>query len=203
MKTTKEKVDEEVEEWNEYWGSKSLKRKAIEFFREKWFARVFVSLVKKYNKPKGKVLEAGCGSAVYAKQIGKVYYGCDLSREALKIASKTVPKERLKRGDLFSLPYRKDSFNLIFNQGVMEHFSDREFLEILSGFRKVAPKVLILVPSKYSVFRIWNPFEEVSPRFFSRRELARLLRRGGYKNVRTGYIKSSFLLTAYAYGERK
>ena len=198
----KEHINTEIEEWNEYWSSKSLKRKVIELFREKWFAQIFVNLVKKYNKPKGKVLEAGCGSASYAKLMKDVYHGCDLSEEALKVADKHVLEGRLKKADIFSLPYKRDSFNLVFNQGVMEHFSDEDFLKILNGFKEVAPKTLILLPGKYSLFQIWNPFEEVSPRFFSKRQLISLFKKAGYKNIKSGYLLSSFLLTVYVYGER-
>lgn len=186
--------------WDRYWKTSSLKRRLIEMFREVYFAGVFSGQVKKFLKG-NRVLEAGCGSAKILERLGSGYVGvgCDLSYNAVKEAKDSC--RHLVVCDIKKLPFKDNSFDLVFNQGVMEHFSDSEAIGILDEFKRVSNDVLIIVPANTSIFRIYNPFEEETPgaSFFSRKRLKAILEKR-YKNVKASYIPGSFFISMAGYG---
>lgn len=186
-------------EWEDYWGSWSLKRAIIEFFRKLYFARIFAHIVKR-NCKRGPVLEAGCGSGAILKFLPKniIRIGCDNSIQALRSARENC--DYVVRCDIANLPFKENSLEIIFNQGVMEHFNEEEFDVIVEGFKKASQKVLFIVPSSTSVFRLYNPFKDVGGNFISRKELYYRMGKH-FKNVRAFHITSSFLISVAAFGE--
>jgi SAM-dependent methyltransferase len=56
------------------------------------------------------------------------------------------------RANLLSLPFRSNSFDLVWNSGVMEHFRDEDLLAGLREMRRVSRRfVAVFVPSRYCV----------------------------------------------------
>lgn len=83
------------------------------------------------NLPKGgRALEigAGTGSNRLALPRGCDYYGLDLSRRMLKRARRKTEKAGLKaewvQGDGAYLPFRDDTFDLVFQMGALQFFAD-------------------------------------------------------------------------------
>ena len=192
---------DEANEWGGYWSSKSFKRFIIESSRNLYFARVFASIVKKSSKSKnGPVLEAGCGSGAILKVLPEniLKIGGDISTPALKIAQNNC--HHVVKCDIACLPFKEKYFELVFNQGVMEHFSPEEFDIILRELKRVSKKVLIIVPSSTSVFQLHNPFEDVGGTFISKRELYDRMKKH-FKNVKVFYVLRSFMLSVAAVGE--
>jgi len=181
--------------WEKYWKSDSLLRMTIEKSRDVYFAWMFSSLVK--NHSDGKVLEAGCGSGKSLKFFENSF-GLDNSKEAIKISKRY--SKNLVVGDIMKLPFKENSFDIVFNQGVMEHFNSLESDQILKEFKRVGRKVLIFVPSNTSLFRIVNPFKEFN-KFFSKQELKTLISKQ-YKFVKVRYLPESFFISMMGYGER-
>lgn len=77
------------------------------------------------------VLEIGCGSAVDCSELarrGARTFAADYSRAALQRAQGYIAGDgdhtRLAAGDTFRLPYRTGAFDLVFSQGLLEHFTD-------------------------------------------------------------------------------
>jgi ubiquinone/menaquinone biosynthesis C-methylase UbiE len=181
--------------WGTYWKSGSFLRLLIETSRSLYFARVFASVVKKCSR--GKVLEAGCGTGKSLKFL-KNQVGLDNSAEAIKIAKRHC--RNLVVADIRKLPFKENSFDMTFNQGVMEHFSKSDFDQILKEFRRVGKKVLIIVPSKTSVFTVLNPFREFK-KFFSKEELKTLIERR-FKSVKADYMPATLFISVMGYGEK-
>lgn len=192
--------NEEKDEWDQYWKSKSLKRNFIERIRLGYFSKVFGRLVGKYVKY-GPVLEAACGSGSSIRHLPRncLRVGCDFSINALGAARRNC--RNLTQCDIKHLPFKNDSFEVIFNQGVMEHFNDEEIIDILLEFKRVARRVVIIVPSSTSVFRIYNPFEDLHSRFFSRNKLRSILKKV-FPKVTTGYLPQTGFLSAVGVGDR-
>ncbi|MBM3253800.1 MAG: class I SAM-dependent methyltransferase [Candidatus Omnitrophica bacterium] len=185
--------------WERYWRIFSLKRWLIEMIREVYFASIFSNCVKNFLKG-GRVLEAGCGSAKILEKLGKGYIrvGCDISHNAVMSARKRC--KNLIICDIKKLPFRDDSFDLIFNQGVMEHFDDAETINILTEFKRVSKNVLIIVPANTSVFRIYNPFDDApDATFFTPNHLRTILKKI-FKIVKVNYISESFFISIAGYG---
>jgi ubiquinone/menaquinone biosynthesis C-methylase UbiE len=188
--------------WESYWKKKSIKKAIIELVRKHYFASMFASVVERYVTD-GPVLEAGCGSCEILQKLSKRYSvtGLDSSRTAVKSARKNF-EFPVVLGDIYNLPYEDNSFELIYNQGVMEHFSDKEMIAILKEFSRVAKKVLIFVPSNLSVFRIYNPFDVDDARFLSPKKMTEIFK-SVFPIVEAEYIYKSCLISTMAYGEKK
>jgi ubiquinone/menaquinone biosynthesis C-methylase UbiE len=187
------------EEWDTYWKSLSWKRKTIERIRKIYFNKVFARLLKKHFH-NGVILEAGCGSGTLFKFINKGCFcvGLDYSIHALKRAKRI--SRQLVLGDIKTLPFKDKIFGIVYNQGVMEHFSEIEWKEILKEFKRVSNKVLIILPSITSIFRIVSPFGEVTGRFFSKYKLIKLLSKV-FPQIEARFIPLSFFLSVYCFGE--
>lgn len=75
-----------------------------------------------------KILDLGCGAgeaAVYFASKGAVATGCDISGELLKIAQRVAKKNGVKLSILQvnakALPYKNESFDFVFGNGVLHH----------------------------------------------------------------------------------
>ena len=94
---------------------------------------------------KGSLLDAGCGSGKYSlplKMRGFDVVGMDVSFKALQMLRESSNARELDidilEGNVFQLPFRDDSFDIIWCYGVLQHllwkergFAIREFLRIL------------------------------------------------------------------------
>lgn len=79
----------------------------------------------------GKVLEIGCGGGGMIKAI-KSYrpdltaVGCDISRDAITTAKKHPEGVSFVVGDIYHLPFAKESFDAVVVYDVLEHIDDPE-----------------------------------------------------------------------------
>ena len=111
-----------------------------------------------------RVLEVGCGTALdcclLATGRTKVSaFACDLSENAVRVAQKNARElgARLHTfaGDLTSLPFLDGSFDLLFSQGVLEHFTDpapamREQVRLL----RAGGALVVDVPQRFNVYTL-------------------------------------------------
>ena len=81
------------------------------------------------NGVKGKVLEVGCGAGGMAKAI-KAYrpdlavYGCDISRAAIRTASREPQEVVFEVADAYDLPLEKKRFDAVLMFDVLEHLEN-------------------------------------------------------------------------------
>jgi hypothetical protein len=59
----------------------------------------------------------------------------------------------LLQGDTFRLPFAAHSWDVIFSQGLLEHFDDRTIADVLLEQTRVAKTVIFSVPNKYYRYR--------------------------------------------------
>ena len=174
----------------------------IEGVRRLYFAKVFANLVCGFQ-PDGRVLEAGCGSGKilrYLKAKGRYRtVGCDYSVEAIHLAR--IHCDAIVACDIAQLPFGNDSFSLVFNQGVMEHFPPAELDNVLREFQRVSSKILLVLPSSTSVFRLCNPFGKLDAYFFSRDGLSSSIART-FSRAWARYLPATLWLSVVGYGER-
>lgn len=117
-------------------------------------------LERKFKNSKGwRVLEAGSGPAhdslVFAEE-GAEVTGLDISESALRVGQREYKKAGLElsvlTGDLAKIPAKDNSFDLVWNAGVLEHFEPGEDLAIVKEMARVTKPggtVLIIVPNTY------------------------------------------------------
>lgn len=98
------------------------------------------------------VLDVGCGEGftlkkLEEKKIGKANEGIDYMVAAVKIANKIYPNLKIKKGNIYSLPYEEKTFDLVLCTEVLEHLDDPE--KALREIQRVSKKyVLFSVPNE-------------------------------------------------------
>ena len=116
-------------DWDKFWEDESGKspvfQRIISRFRIH-FDNQCIGLITSFGTPEhGKVLEVGCGTALGTHRLGEMgydAYALDYSPKAAGLWNRNIANFAVADG--FSLPFKSDSFDLVWNTGVMEHFSD-------------------------------------------------------------------------------
>jgi len=128
-----------------------------------WFMQRVRETFADYVPSGSKVLEIGCGTGHILTYVSKVKnadaYGIDLSPEAEKVVNqfeeKNGSKVHFMVGDGFAVPYPENSFDVVFSEGVIEHFTVDETRKMVEEHVRVCKKnglVIISVPNKYNIF---------------------------------------------------
>lgn len=103
-----------------------------------------------------KILEIGAGTgtmSIFLSQLGIEVVTIDNDPAVLTMATQIKQhlggKNTLTEADAFKLPFSDQSFDAIFHQGLLEHFSDNEIRQLLKEHLRVAPTVWLSVPNKF------------------------------------------------------
>jgi ubiquinone/menaquinone biosynthesis C-methylase UbiE len=98
------------------------------------------------------ILDVGAGEGftleMFRKnKIGRKLEGIEYMDDALKLAKKMHPQVIIKKGDIYKLPYKANSFDIVICTEVLEHLEAPE--KALKELKRVAKKYLILsVPNE-------------------------------------------------------
>ena len=194
---------------------------------KKWhFDKVFENSILSISHVKnGKILEPGCGSATISLRLAKRGNDVtilDLSRNAILRALSIFDQENRScsctMGDLFHMPFKDGEFDLVFNQGVIEHFklsgldpsiTIKEMLRVLGrngSLIILAPAFLSPLHVVYSFLKFFNLVDKLWPfekqEFLHKETLYKIMIDGGCENVVVKRLWSSFLFTLVAYSKK-
>lgn len=144
----------EKRHWDEFWASSST--------LEDVYAnddRIVEFLAPRLSFEGMKVLEVGAGtgrdSAAIAR-LGAEVWTLDYSAESLRLMSDNLPEPvHIVCGDALALPIASDTFDLVFHQGLLEHFRNPEAL-LAENHRILKPGGLILVdvPQRFHYYTL-------------------------------------------------
>ena len=145
-------MSEEV--WEALWGREHIKSdyslKYIEFMKD------FVSGL----EPGSRIIEVGCGTGQTLELFSEEHNttGIDISANALRHARGRCDNPTL--ADMFHLPFKDESFDLVYNSGVIEHFPDPENTNAVREMARVTKKggcIVIIVPNSGCIwYRVWK-----------------------------------------------
>jgi dolichol-phosphate mannosyltransferase len=163
------------QDWDSYWNRDQGTRGTIYeiiagIYRRSVIRRCLEAAIKKHFPPASEILHAGCGS-------GQVDIGIqdfmelsaiDISNHALRRYSKNNPNAvRILHGSIFKLPFDDNSFDGVYNLGVMEHFTSDEIRTILTEFHRVTKpggKIVLFWPHSKAtsvlVLGLWHRFSQ-------------------------------------------
>ena len=147
-----------------------------------------------------KVLEIGAGTgrdSFGLAGLGAEVVQVDYSESSLEIIRSLLKKEglsvQLVRGDAFSLPFPDRTFDVVFHQGLLEHFRQSDARRLLSENVRVLGKgglLLVDVPQRYHVYTVikhilifFNRWFAGWEKEFSIHELQRALRAQGLEII--------------------
>ncbi len=151
-------------EWNDFWSV----RQNSQFKKVSCSKRRIMKILDKYIDQNMTVLDAGCGSGFFSNYFisnGCEVYSLDYSDKALEIAREITQNKSFKylTRDLLdeSLGFEfKNTFDLIFTDGLLEHFSKEEQEKIMKIFTMTKKKeglIITFVPNRYSFWTIIRP----------------------------------------------
>lgn len=121
------------------------------------YKSIFIDKVIQYAN-NGKVIETGCGTGLMAgflQKQGLKVTALDLSQKVLDYAEEIAKKSdiiapcKYKQGDILNLKYKKNSFDVSYSNGVLEHFSDDEIVKTLKQQMNISKYVIFGIPSTY------------------------------------------------------
>jgi len=152
-----------------------------------------------------KILELGCGTGRFCYLLAKDFalsevVGIDISEESLLIADKlrnvlNQPTLRFKKDNLFSTRFSNCSFDVVFNEGVIEHFSLEEqpnykdALKEMVRLTKPGGKILVAVPNwwylPHTIYKkiVGKKYEYGYEKSFKAKELVSLFREFGLSGI--------------------
>ena len=143
------------------------------------------------------LLEVGAGSATVSRLLARKLHGTfcalDILPEAIAVAGKALDNEpastvQLLVADVHDAPFPNSSFDIVFSQGLIEHFTDPDGVFMAQArLVKMGGQLVVNVPQKYNLFTLykhwrmrrgnWPPGWE---REYSPRQLITLGRRFGF-----------------------
>lgn len=120
-----------------------------------------IELIEKYAD--NKVVECGSGTSVISIHLAALGYqvtAIDIEDEVIKLSKELATdyfntfnykKKNLnfEKKSIFDLGYPENSFDVAFSNGVLEHFSDEEIINIIKQQLMVAKTIIVGIPTKY------------------------------------------------------
>jgi dolichol-phosphate mannosyltransferase len=149
--------------WEAYWENQKTKAGGLAydavaaFYRKFIIRRALNHFVDKYFEPGSQVLHAGCGGGQVDTDIRNrvEITALDISVNALNMYKRTNGDAcMLLHGSIFKVPLADESFDGIYNLGVMEHFTEGEIQQILAEFQRVLKpggRLIIFWPPEFGV----------------------------------------------------
>jgi SAM-dependent methyltransferase len=146
------KRSSEKRHWDEFWASSP--RMEDTYAND---GRLVAFLLSRFDLHGKRVLEVGAGtgrdSLALAEQ-GAEVWTLDYSDESLRLMQQVAGESlRIVCGDARAIPFRDGAFDIVFHQGLLEHF--RNPIEILAENRRVLKEgghLLIDVPQRYHYY---------------------------------------------------
>lgn len=114
-------------------------------------------MIKKYAKG-NKLIESGSGTGVlstYMSSLGYDVIGVDIDKDILNLSRKIAENYKSKNKptflykSIFELDYKKNTFDVSFSNGVLEHFSNEQIIETLKQQMIMSKTVIFGIPTKY------------------------------------------------------
>lgn len=174
------KTARQRKEWDEYWlqqNDATLFGRICALHRKLFISRLVKKYTNKFFSRKGIFLEAGSGSSGSSFRIGKYQrklIALDISPEALKKAKAIGHLDEYKEGNIFDIPFNKNSLDGIWNLGVMEHFTEGDIHKILREFYRVVKPggtVILFWPPIFGSSQIVLSFVEKIYHYLSKKKI--------------------------------
>jgi len=125
--------------------------------KEKRSAGALITRLRKKLNPKSKILEIGTGTGAIGALLTKYGFdvtGIDIDEEMLSIAKESFAifsksnKVFLMDASKIVDEFGENSFDCVISHGMLEHYSDKDINAHLNNQLKIAPIIVLVVPTK-------------------------------------------------------
>lgn len=144
------------------------------------------------------VLDAGCGDGLQMSRYvqSQRVVGMDLSFTRLKRAKERLGRAVVFTGDMFNLPFKENTFDVVILSQVIEHFEKPEIiLQKLHQILKPGGHIILDTPSQSNVVDIFLRLFGIKPKwgytvdethlwFFTMKQLTSFLEKSGFTITR-------------------
>ena len=150
--------------WEKCWQDQNSRINIINFGRQIYNFFLY-RFLKKFIDKQTDFLELGCGTASLGLKLAREvnsYVGFDIAPNILEKARENFVKNdiknfTLKEKDILVLSEEEKKYNLVWSQGLIEHFENTEkLIDIHLGLCEKGGQVIISVPAKYSYHHLWR-----------------------------------------------
>jgi len=147
--------------WDDYWKSKQRTSTfayevAAAVYRNLTLKGRLNHFIRKHFAPHSKLLHAGCGGGQVDQDIQREMHitPLDISVPALQLYQRNNPDTpEPKHGDILNLAFEANTFDGVYNLGVMEHFTKEQIDRIFAELKRVLKpggKILIFWPYQHA-----------------------------------------------------
>lgn len=111
------------------------------------------------SRPGQKILEIGCGSgqtSLVLASKGRIDTALDYATRSLNLVRRAADRLQVQIDTQCSdackpLPFAENSFDIIFQAGLLEHFTTKEQVSMLSSWKKYGKQMVSFVPNANSI----------------------------------------------------
>jgi len=155
--------------WDPFFENYSMSQIDIESGLANEVSLFFGTMFSSKEKGKVKILEVGSGTGELSARLSRDGFNVtlfDQSRSALDLSKRVFQDRGLKgefiQGNLFTLPFDDNTFDCVWNSGVIEHYRGDEQNEALLEMKRVSKDMIIVaVPNASCLFyRIEKNYQE-------------------------------------------
>jgi ubiquinone/menaquinone biosynthesis C-methylase UbiE len=167
------------ETWDKYWG----KIETLNVERVIGGDAYYRLLKRLIDLPRDKdlrILEVGCGSGIRTLALLKEFWNhslnatlIDFSPIALAFAKKNADENGITANfalaDALKLPFADESFDIVWNEGVNEHFDGAKRQLTFNGMARICKRggqIIVIVPNALNLpYRLWKKVLEIKGRW--------------------------------------
>lgn len=182
-----------TERWKSYFDSHGAFDPAwLKSAVEHWgFHETLYGMISRHCAPPARLLDVGSGpgwSDFYLGALGYRVTGIDNESSLVELATQRAERlnvpAKFEIADAFDLAKYHGQFDLVFSNGVLEHFDRDVTVKLLEEQAKCAPKVLIQIPTKHTA----QSDGITDERIYTINELAKIVEDAGMRvEARFGY----------------
>jgi SAM-dependent methyltransferase len=138
----------DINGWTEF-----LDSQFFNLFDRSLILRELIIQIRRVASPPAKVIEVGCGSGLTSILLASMGYrvtaidaNSDLIQQ-LKRYEIVFPNIYFRRMNMFRTDFMDKHFDVVFSQGVLEHYSDEDIVRALDEQKRIAQVIVIDVPN--------------------------------------------------------
>lgn len=203
----KEIINSQKNIWDKNW-QKQFKASPELIINSKFTKEAFKNFKNFITHKDTLILETGFGTGRLCCLLAKEYpkariIGIDTSSDSFKVAQKVknflkIKNVFFKKGNLFTIPFKNDLFDVVFNEGVIEHFplnNENNYNNAIKEMIRVTKeegKIIVAVPNWYNfphTFYKWflkktgQNYVYGYEKSFKHKELFELFEKNGLVNI--------------------